>query len=278
MKRTKAKPKVPRKPKGKSTPPAVVKASPPADQFQAAAMVDLQDRLRKGEVLPADDVARLDAWLQSVGPVVAGRVAKEVFERRQSGEPDDLGCKNQRELAEVSGLHVNSVTNWKRAGITPLGEPPWSLKAWFLLLRKHGKLSETKPVDKKAQALRAWCFGNGDSSDPNDPAHASPQGWTEEAPRQTALKTMVARQKEQIELETLQKDRIPMTEYRERWRRRAQQVLGLLDGFMGVARHVPDLTEPQRLALNRSLRAHITEIRGKLATKQPAQASVNDDA
>lgn len=270
--------------KSKAAPRSKAKASPakaPAlrlDQVQAAAMVDLMDRLQKGEQLAPAEVAALDAWRTAVGPVAAGRLAQEIHDRRKQGEPDDLSCSNQKALAEISGLHVNSITNWKRAGIVPLGEPPWSLKAWFLLLRKHGKLSETKPTDKKAQALRAWCFGNGDASDPNDPAHAEPQGWQEEAPRQTALRTMVARQKEQIEVETLKKERITIAEYKERWRRRAQQILGLLDSFMGVARHVPDLTEPQRVALNRSLRAHIADARGKIAIKQTTQTVTSDDA
>jgi hypothetical protein len=167
----------------------------------------------------------------------------------------------QKQLALLSGVHENTLGNWKRRGIEPAGGKPWSLTAWFLLLRKHGVLSETKPTKPAAQAIRAWCFGNGDSADPNDPAHSPPQGWTEEQQRQNSLKTKAARLKEEIELETLRHERITIEEYRRRWGRKAQAVMVAIESFMGVTGQVAGLTEDQRKALNQALRARIREVR-----------------
>jgi hypothetical protein len=234
------------------------------------AMANLQERMRSGETLRAAEFKLLDAYLEGEGPGALRNVEVGRHDESNGGvqEPDDLLAKTQKQLAEFSGLHENTMTNYKRAGIEPPGSKPWSLKAWFLILRKHGRLSETKPTHKQAQEIRAWAFGNGDAADPNDPAHEPPQGWGEEQSRQTALKTKAARQAEEIELETLKRERIPVEEYRRRWRARAQEVLAAIESFMSLPRDVPDITEPQRVALNAAIRAKIRDIRQRLAPPQ----------
>ena len=179
--------------------------------------------------------------------------------------PPDLTAASLAELATISGLHRNSVLNYKRRGIDPAGDPPWSLRDYYLLLRRHGKLGETKPTTKAAQALRSWAFSGGDSADPDDPAHAPPQCWPDEKARQEALKTMEVRKLQQVELETLKGERIPIANYRERWKRRAQQVLAALDIVMGIPKEVPDLPEHQRQRLVTACRQAITAIRARIA-------------
>ena len=187
--------------------------------------------------------------------------------------PPDLSVRTLAELADLAGLHRNSVLNYKRRGIEPSGEPPWSLRDYLLLLRRHGRLGETKPTHPHAQALRSWAFSGGDSADPDDPAHAPPQGWREEQERQGALKAMKARMREQIELETLRRDRIPVAEYKARWQRRAQQVLAALDRIMEIPRAVDGLSELQRQSLVSACRQCIHDVRARIAGESASAAS-----
>jgi len=180
------------------------------------------------------------------------------------GAPKDLFASSFSALADIAGLHRNCVLNYRRKGIEPTGEPPWSLKDYYLTLRGHGKLGEAKPKDIEAQALKSWCFGAGNSIDPDDPVHQPPQGWQEEKLRQSAIMGMYARKMQQIELETLQKERIPIASYRERWKRRAQHVLSALDLIMAIPKDVPDLPEKQRQQLVAACRKAITDIRARI--------------
>lgn len=184
-----------------------------------------------------------------------------VQDLKDIGQPEDVMADNLSHLADICGLHRNSVLNYKKRGIEPRGEPPWSVRDYFLILRRNSKLGETKPKEPAVLRLKSWAFGAGDSSDPDDPVHQPPQGWQEETQRQSAIKGLYTRKREQIELETLQKERIPIANYRERWKRRAQQVLSALDLIMNIPKEVPDLPEHQRQQLVKACRNAISDVR-----------------
>lgn len=231
----------------------------------ARAAVVTKRKLARGEPVTPEEVRGLEVATDLLGPAGVDRAGRAMDEERPEGAPEDAFATTQKGMAQLSGVHENTLGNWKRRGIEPGGGKPWSITAWFLLLRQHGLLSETKPTRKDVQEIRAWCFGNGEASDPNDPAHSPPRGWGEEQSRQGALKTKANRIKEEIELATLRRERIPLEAYRERWARRAQQVLTAIESFMSIPRDVPDLTEPQRVAMNTALRAKIRDVRQRLA-------------
>jgi hypothetical protein len=259
------------KPANPSSPPAAPDLDPVKIRRGMAArqLVTLRAQQTKGRPLSAGQLKTLDESLALLGP--APEAPKDP---PPPGAPLDVLAKTKAQLADLSGLHRNSLLNYSRAGIEPAGAAPWSVRDWFLLLRRAGKLGETKPTDKRAQLLRAWCFGNGDSADPDDPAHSAPQGWVEEKSRQDAIKTLRSRQREQIELETLRRERIPVTEYRARWRARAQEVLAAFDLAMRTA-SIADaalpagqkLSQAQRQAVVTASRTVITEMRTAVAGK-----------
>jgi hypothetical protein len=250
----------------------------------------IQDKMREGKPVTPMEVAHLDAALEGVGPAGVAQAGAppeggEIFgdgglddvldslgAPPRPPPPDDVLVTTAKALAVLSGLHENTIGNYKKRCIEPLGSRPWSLKAWYLLLRQNGLLGETKPRDKRAQAMRAWAFGNGDATDPNDPAHLPPVGWGDERSRQGALKDKAQRQQAEIELQTMQRERIPIEEYRKRWAARAQQVLVAIEGFMSVVKDVPDLTEPQRVALNKLLREKIRDVRARIAPPKKGAA------
>ena len=231
-------------------------------------VANLQGKLKAGQTLKGQDMALLDRLVETDD--TAKKEAPKT-EDPAPGEPDDILCRTYKQIAEFSGLHQNTLVNWKRRGIAPPGVSPWSLKGWFLLLRKSGLLSETKPTHGPAKKLRSWCFGAGDASDPNDPVHAIPGDWKDDKYRQEVFKAIVERKRSEIELETLRRDRIPMEEYQARWNKKAHLILAVLDGFMGLTREVPGLSDLQRTALNTAIKARIRESRARLVGVKPGK-------
>jgi hypothetical protein len=243
---------------------ARIRKLPVLDQAEAKGLLA---RIQAGRA-SSDQRARLDALLAPPAPP-----EPKSKKTTNTSDPTDLPCKTAKALANAAGIHQNTFSNWKRQGITIEG-PPYSLKAFFLVLRRHGRLGDCKPQTAKAHKIKAWAWGTGDAGDPDDPTHGTPQGWREEIERQKALKEIDERRKVRLETETLAGERIPIDLYRERWRQRAQVVLGALESFMQVVpsldaeltkANLPPLTTDQRAALGRVIRQQVQQSRDHIA-------------
>lgn len=226
-------------------------------------MKNLQERMKRGENLRAEELRFLDSYLEGNGP---GALRGEP-EELQEGEPADILCRDQKHLAVVAGIHENTVGKWKREGLADPGAKPISLRAYFLLLRRRGKLAECKPPQAKARELLRWVFGGAGepSYNPDDPSHPPPESWAGEKDRQGALKGKTDRQMAEVELETLNKERIPVAVVSERLRKLAAEVRATLTDFMSVASAVKDLTPKQRIAVSEAIAAQITKAQTALA-------------
>lgn len=235
--------------------PAAVSAAPSIDTIQA--------KLALGKPLGDDERAKVDEVLFEAVPV-----RRDPDDEPEEGEPDDIACGSQRALADACGVHQNTIGNWKRDGIAPLGEPPFSLKAYFLLLRRRSHLGECKPTRKDALDLWRWAFGAGagKSLNPDDPVHPPPLDWNGEKDRQGALGALSQRRRLQIEVETLEGARLPTTAVRTTLHDLADEVKGVLAGFLNVPGQVKGLTPEQRADLSDAIQAQIATAQDQLAT------------
>lgn len=236
---------------------------------KAQSVEALRKKLAAGKALTKGELDQVEEHLYETIPMAVKPDAKAP----EPGEPADVRCKTQRALAEATGLHVNTITNWKNQGIAPLGDAPYSLKAYFLLLRRRGRLGECKPLTKNAHELWRWSFGAGagDSINPDDPVHPAPVGWSEEKERQAALQTLETRRKARIEVETLDEQRIPADLVTKRLRDLVDDVKSVLGGFLAVPGKVKDLTVDQRADLSEAIQAQIAEAQGALARMRNRQ-------
>lgn len=249
-------------------------AAPPAEadgldpkKVRNALMAQSVESIRKkaaaGKPLSKAELAQVDEFLYENTPM---RVDPEKVD--EPGEPPDILCQTQRAIADSAGLHVNTVTNWKNTRIAPLDTPPpYSLKGYFLGLRRRGRLGDCKPTKQNAHALWRWCFGAGagDAINPDDPVHPAPHGWGEEKERQAALGTLEMRRKQRIEVETLDGSRIPAEAVTSRLEQLVDEVKGVLGGFLAVASKVKGLTPEQRADLSDTIQAQIAATQSELA-------------
>lgn len=189
---------------------------------------------------------------------------------------EDVVFETQREAAGLMGLHYNTVGNWYEAGYGPPGDPPWSLKQWCVVLRGAGKLPRCKPTRPDAHAVWHWAFMGdmGPAVNPDDPVHPPPMGWQAEQQRQMALASLTNRRRAEVELETIQGERIPIEEYRRRRTRDRDAVITLLDSVHGAVRELAGLTLEQRSALNHCLANWVRDARVELAGKAPVALGV----
>lgn len=166
--------------------------------------------------------------------------------------PPDLKAKSLRDLARILGLHYNSLDNWRKRGIRPAEDaPPYSLKAFCLLLRPAHKLPECHPVTQPAKAIWRWAFGasDGGSVNPDDPAHGPTQGWNEEDKRQAALAKLEVRRQERMKTELLAGTLKDDADVRDMLRSLRHVVTGELSSVQNVANQVRGLTPGQRADL-----------------------------
>lgn len=245
-------------------PPAIDRAAI-AKSLRARNILNIQQRLKAGDTLKPTEMRALQDYLDEEGPGALDAEARRNDTRAApAGSPPDVLAKSQRELADLCGMHPNTIGNLKKSGVA-LGAPPFSVRDFFLLLRRHNKLGDTRPQSEAVVRIRLWCFGNGDAADPDDPAHGDPAGWGEEGARQSALKQVVARKSEQIELETLQRERIPADEVREALRVLRVQISGIIDSAVDVAASIAGLTKDQQAALSDALQAWRVKARAEIA-------------
>jgi hypothetical protein len=258
--RASPKPGRPAKPRARR---AAVASPVPAAPPPATRVEDLAAKLAKGGALSATERERASEALFEAVPT---RIAEPM--EPGDGEPPDLVCGSQRALAEACGVHQNTIGNWKKRGVEPFGEPPYSLKAYYLLLRRRGLLGDCKPRSKLAHELWAWCFGargGEDATNPDDPTHAPPVGWSQEKERQTALAAKIQRQRLQVEVETLEGERIPTETVRVRLRDLVDQVTGVLAGFLAVPAQMPGLNPDQLADLSDLIQRAIDKAKEDLA-------------
>ncbi len=246
--------------------PAEEDQAPTREDMVAQSMRNLQERLKRGETLRSHEMRLLDAFLEGNGP---GSLRGDP-EELKPGEPADILCNDQKALARVAGIHENTVGKWKREGLADPGAKPISLRAYFLLLRRRGKLSECKPTSAKGRDLQRWVFiGGGEASyNPDDPTHEPPADWSGERDRQSALKGLVERKTAQVDFETLERERLPIAKVQERLQRLAVEVRRILNGFVSIAGTVKGLTPEQRLVVADAIQAQIAKAQTELSTVQ----------
>lgn len=194
--------------------------------------------------------------------------------------PPDVRLPSLRKIAEALGVHYNTVDNWKRKGIEPVGTSPWSLKAFLLILRPANKLSECRPTTAQAKALWQWAFGvrGMGSVNPDDPAHGPTVGWGEERDRQGALKEMTARKSAWLDLEKKAGRLKDDAAVRELLGELRQITLGELSTVQSVANLVKGLSPTQRADLAEQLTAWQMQARARIAKKSDALTAAKDPA
>jgi len=172
---------------------------PTIEQVEKAQAVTLLARLKAGKRLTKSE---LDL-VRRVLPDSIKDAPAAPPEPEDKAAPPDVLLRSLRKIAEHLGIHYNTLDNWRRKGIEPVGTTPWSLKAFLLVLRPANKLSECRPTTAEAKALWQWAFGvrGLGSVNPDDPAHGPTVGWGEERDRQGALKELTARKSAWLDLE-----------------------------------------------------------------------------
>lgn len=181
--------------------------------------------------------------------------------------PPDVTAKSLREMARLLGVHYNTLDNWKRKGLEPPGAVPWSLKAYCLLLRPSGKLTECRPTTEKVRAIHEWAFGatKGGSANPDDPAHGRTVGWVEEDKRQSALSKLEIRKQERMKTEQMAGRLKDDDEVRAMLRDLHNLVVGELSSVQNVANQVRGLTPAQRADIGDALTEWQTEAKQRIA-------------
>jgi hypothetical protein len=182
--------------------------------------------------------------------------------------PPDVQAKSLRDLARLLGVHYNTLSNWKGRGVEPVeSAPPYSLKAFCLLLRPAHKLPECHPTVPKVRAIWQWAFGasDGGSINPDDPAHGPTQGWNEEDKRQAALAKLEVRRQERMKTDTLAGRLKDDAEVRASLRELLGFVTGELSSVQTVANLVRGLTPTQRADLGDALMEWQSTARTRIA-------------
>lgn len=194
--------------------------------------------------------------------------------------PPDVEARSQSHIAQLLELHKNTLTNWKARGIEPIGNPPWSIKAFLLLLRRKGKLGECRATTPAVKLLWKWAWGSkGEGSlNPDDPHHGATENWEEERNRQGALKEKEARISLRMDVEKKAGRLKEDDEVRKILRELRHIVLGELSTVQGIANQVRNLTPTQRADLADLLTAWQTQARKRIADKSDTLMAAKDPA
>lgn len=239
----------------------------------------IQDRMRTGQAVSPDEVRILDAFMEGHGPAAAEQAGHEPDDDDEHA-PDDVFARTQTHIAQLLDLHKNTLTNWKAKGIEPIGNPPWSIKAFLLLLRRKSKLGECRATTPAVKLLWKWAWGSaGEGSlNPDDPAHGATENWEEERSRQGALKEKEARLSLRMDVEKkagrLKEDEAVRTTLREL----RQVTTGELSTVQSVANQVRNLTPGQRADLADLLTAWQAHARKRITEKSDALMAAKDPA
>jgi hypothetical protein len=239
----------------------------------AKAMVNLHDKLKRGETLKKHEFDLLDAYLEGEGPgsLEQARNAPPPAPAGAAGEPADVAFKRIVDGCELLGIHKNTGSNWNAAGMRPPGESPYSLKAWCLILRRGGKLSECKPTTPRALAVWRWAFkaGSEESYDPDDPIHDPPANWKEEQARQSALRERDQRRDLRLDIETKEKDRLRSEVVADGLKALARNLSGHMAILLRVPNEMQELTPKQVADLGDRIQQAIADVRAKHAAEAP---------
>jgi O6-methylguanine-DNA--protein-cysteine methyltransferase len=194
--------------------------------------------------------------------------------------PPDVFANSQNHIAQLLDLHKNTLTNWKARGIEPIGKPPWSIKAFLLLLRRKSKLGECRATTPQVKLLWKWAWGSaGEGSlNPDDPAHGQTENWSEERERQGALKELSARKSLNLDLEKKAGRLKDDDAVRGMLRELRQITLGELSTVQQIANQVRDLTPTQRADLADQLTAWQGQARKRITEKTDTLMSAKDPA
>lgn len=229
----------------------------------ARAVQAIREKQTRGQPLKPGDLRVLEQFEASLAPEAAAAPAPV-----DPKEPPDLAFKDYKHGAKILGVHENSIGNWKRElGVEPLGEAPFSMKAYCLLLRRCGRLGSCKPSpEMHAIWLWAWRHGSEDAVNPDDPTHHAPANWKEEKERQDALRALEERQKARKENQTLDWTLLPTELVIERMRTLAHDLKSRLPELLAATNQIEGLTPTQRADLSDKLQAIITKIQADHAT------------
>jgi hypothetical protein len=235
----------------KSAAPSNVETPAPdvIDPALAKRAAKIKEKLRLGQATTEQEVRVLDAIMEGHGP--NADVGADAADDEQDAAPEDVLLPSVRKIAEVLGVHHNTLGNWKKKGLEPVGTMPWSLKAFLLILRPANKLTECHPTTDKAKALWKWAFGvrGLGSVNPDDPAHGPTIGWSEERDRQAALKERTARKSAELELDKKRGLYYDADEVRGMLTDLRNDVVGEISSVQTVANQVRGLTPVQRAEL-----------------------------
>jgi len=264
--------------KAKPTPKPKAKVATTPDPLAKRA-AKIQERMRLGEAVSPDEVRILDAFMEGHGPAAAAQAGREPDDDDENA-PDDVFARSQNQIAQLLDLHKNTLTNWKARGIEPIGNPPWSIKAFLLLLRRKSKLGECRATTPQVRLLWKWAWGSaGEGSlNPDDPAHGATENWEEERSRQGALKEKEARISLRMDVEK-KAGRLKDDEAVRGMLRELRQItLGELSTVQGIANQVRGLTPSQRADLADLLTAWQAQARKRIADKTDALMAAKDPA
>ncbi len=262
----------------KAKSPGKAKAASAPDPFAKRA-AKIQDRMRLGEAVSADEVRVLDAFMEGHGPAAAAQAGRAEPDDDEDA-PDDVFAKNQNHIAQLLELHKNTLTNWKARGIEPIGNAPWSIKAFLLLLRRKGKLGECRATTPAVKLLWKWAWGSkGEGSlNPDDPHHGATENWEEERARQGALKEKESRISLRMDVDKKAGKLKDDEAVRAMLRELRQITTGELSTVQSVANQVRNLTPTQRADLADLLTAWQNQARKRITEKTDTLMTAKDPA